>query len=34
MQFVKIFLGPSGRGVTVYKLSVLCTCMGFMYDLL
>ena len=34
MQFVKVFLGPSGWGVTVYKLNVVFTCMGFMYDLL
>jgi len=34
MQFVKVFLGPSGWGVTVYKLYDVCTCMGFVYDLL
>jgi len=34
MQFVKVFLGPSGWGVTVYKLSGVCTCVGFMYNLL
>ena len=34
MQFGMVFLGPSGWDVTVYKLYVLCTCMGFMYDLL
>jgi len=34
MQFVKVLLGPSGRGVTVYKVYAVNTCMGFMYDLL
>jgi len=34
MEFVKVFLGPSGWGVTVYKLYAVYTCMGFMYDLL
>jgi len=34
MQFVKVFVGPSGWGVTVYKLYAFLTCMGFMYNLL
>jgi len=34
MQFVKVFLGPSGWGVKVYKLYAVYTCVGFMYDLL
>ena len=34
MQFVKVFLGPSGWGVTVYKLYAMYICMGFMYNLL
>jgi len=37
MQFVKVFLGPSGWGVTVYLYGILYTvytCMGFMYNLL
>ena len=34
MQFVKVFVGPSGWGVTVYKLYAVYTCMGFMYNLL
>ena len=33
MQFVKVCVGPSGWGVTVYKLYAVCTGMGFMYDL-
>ena len=32
MQFVKVFLGPSGCGVTVYKLYAVYTYAGFMYD--
>jgi len=28
MQFVEVFVGPSGWGVTVYKLYALYTCMG------
>jgi hypothetical protein len=31
MQFVKVFLGPSSWGVTVYKLYAVYTCIGFMY---
>jgi len=34
MQFVKVFLGLSGWGVTVYKLCAVYTYMGFVYDLL
>jgi hypothetical protein len=34
MQFVKVFLGLSDGGVTVYKLYAVFTCMGFMYALL
>jgi len=34
MQFVKVFLGPSGWGATVHKLYAVCTCMGFMIDVL
>ena len=34
MQFVKVFVGPSGWGVTVYILYAVYTCMGFMYNLL
>ena len=34
MQFLKVFVGSSGWGVTVYKLYALLNCMGFMYDLL
>ena len=34
MQFVKVFLGPSGWGVIVYKLYALYACMEFMYNLL
>ena len=34
MQFVRVVLGPSGWGVTVYKLYAVYTCMEFMYDLL
>ena len=34
MQFAKVFLGPCGWGVTVYKLYAVYTGMGFMYDLL
>ena len=34
MQFVKVFVGPSGWGVTVYKLYAVYTCLLFMYDLL
>ena len=34
MQFAKVFVGPSGWGVTVNKLYAVYTCMGFMYDLL
>jgi len=28
MQFVTVFLSPSGWGVTVYKLYGVSTCMG------
>ena len=28
MQFVTVFLRPSGWGVTVYKLYAVYTCMG------
>ena len=31
MQFVKVFVGPSGWGVTVYILYAVYSCMGFMY---
>ena len=34
MPLVKVFLGPSGWGATVYKLYVVYTCLVFMYDLL
>ena len=34
VQFVKVFLGPSGWGVTANKLYTAYTCMEFMYDLL
>ena len=34
MQFVKVCLGPSDWGVTVYKLYAVYTCLVFMYDLL
>jgi len=34
MQFVKVFLGPSGWGVIVYELYAVYTCMEFMYNLL
>ena len=34
MQFVKVFLGFSGWGVTVYKLYAVYACMGFKYGLL
>jgi hypothetical protein len=34
MQFVKLFVGLSGWGVTVYKLYALYACMGLMFDLL
>ena len=33
-QFVKVLLGPSVWGVTVYKLYAVYTCMGFMCSLL
>jgi len=33
MQFLKAFLGPSGWGVTVYKLYAVCTCMEFLIDM-
>jgi len=34
MQFVKVYVGPSGWGVTVYKLYAVYTCMEFMFNLL
>ena len=34
MQFVKVFIGPSGWGMRVYKLYAVYICIGFMYDLL
>jgi len=34
VQFFEVFVGPSGWGVTVYKLYALYTCMGFMYSLM
>jgi len=34
MQFVKVYLGHSGWGVTVYKLYAVYTCVGFVYNLL
>jgi len=33
MQFVKVFVGPSGWDVTAYKLHAVYLC-GFMYDVL
>ena len=32
MQLVKVFLGPSGWGVTVYKLYAGYTYVGLMYN--
>jgi len=32
MQFVRVYVGPSGWGVTVYKLYAVYTFVGFMYD--
>jgi len=34
LQFVKVYLGPSGWAVTVYKLYAVYTCVGFMYSML
>ncbi len=34
MQFVKVFVDPSGWGVTVYKLYAAYTCLVFMCGLL
>jgi hypothetical protein len=34
MQFIKVFLGPTGWGVTVYKLYAVYSCVGFVCDLL
>jgi len=34
MQFVEVFVGPSGWDVTVYKFYALYACMGFMFNLL
>ena len=34
MQFVKVFIGPSGWGMRVYKLYAVYTCLVFKYDLL